>query len=69
MTLLLIYVASRKKSRREEATNVVSSAKVTRSLYRNHEDFLLEAVVCEKSIPKPAPNGTKNLPQHIGAIS
>ena len=31
-TLLLVYVTSGKKSRQEEATNVVSSTKVTRSL-------------------------------------
>ena len=28
---------------------------------------LWEALVCEKHIPKPAPNGTKNLPRHVDA--
>ena len=67
-TLLLVYVASRKKSRWEEATDVVSFAKVTHLSYRNHEGFLWEALVCEKLIPKPAPNGTIFLPRHVGAI-
>ena len=26
-----------------------------------------EALVCEKLIPKPAPNGTKFVPQHVDA--
>ena len=29
--------------------------------------FLWEAPVCEKHIPKPAPNGTKILPRHVDA--
>ena len=36
-TLLLIPVASKKYARQEEATNVVSSTKVTHVPYRNHE--------------------------------
>ena len=56
-----------KKSRQEESTNVISSTKVTRSLPEPW-GFLWEALVCEKLIPKPAPNGTKFLPQHVGAI-
>ena len=57
-----------KVSRREEATDVVTSTKVTHAPYRNHEGFLWEALVCEKLIPKPAPNGTIFLPRHVGAI-
>ena len=30
--------------------------------YRNHH------ACCEKLIPKPAPNGTKNLPRHVDAL-
>ena len=29
--------------------------------------LVVEALVCEKFIPKPAPNGTKNLPRHVDA--
>ena len=29
--------------------------------------LVVKALVCEKHIPKPAPNGTKNLPQHVDA--
>ena len=29
--------------------------------------LLWEALVCEKHIPKPAPNGTKSLPRHVDA--
>ena len=57
-----------KVSRREDSTDVVSSTKVTRAPYRNHEGFLWEALVCVKLIRKPATNGTKNLPRHVGAI-
>ena len=28
-----------------------------------------EALVCEKLIPKPAPNGTKILPRHVDAAA
>ena len=31
--------------------------------------LLWEALVCEKLIPKPALNGTKNLPRHVGCHS
>ena len=36
-TLLLIHVASKKYVSQEEATNVLSSTKVTHVPYRNHE--------------------------------
>ena len=29
--------------------------------------LLCEALVCEQLIPKPSPNGTKNLPLHVDA--
>ena len=47
-----------KNWKQEEATNIVSSTKVTRSLPEPWGS-LWEALVCEKLIPKPAPNGTK----------
>ena len=43
---------------REEAMDIVSSRKVKRSLPKP-SCLLWEALVCEKHIPKPAPNGTK----------
>ena len=43
---------------REEATDIVSSIKVKRSLPKPSH-LLWEALVYEKFIPKPAPNGTK----------
>ena len=57
-----------KESRQEEATDVVSSTKVTRVPYQNRGGFLWEALVCEKLTPKPNPNGTNFLPRHVGAI-
>ena len=38
--------------------DIVSSPKVGRSLLKP-SGLLLEALVCEKHVPKPAPNGTK----------
>ena len=35
--------------------------------YRKPSCLLWEAPVCEKHIPKPAPNGTNFLPQHVDA--
>ena len=35
--------------------------------YRKPSCLLWEAPVCEKYIPKPAPNGTKFVPQHVDA--
>ena len=29
--------------------------------------LVVSTLVCEKLIPKPAPNGTKNLPRHVDA--
>ena len=43
---------------REEATDIVSSRKVKHSLPKPSH-LLIEALVYEKLIPKPAPNGTK----------
>jgi hypothetical protein len=63
----LVYVTSRKNWRQEEATNVVTSTKVTRSIPKPW-GFLGEPLVCEKLIPKQSPNGTKILPQHVGTI-
>ena len=39
--------------------DIVSSPKVGRS-HPKPSGLLREALVCEKHIPKPAPNGTKN---------
>ena len=36
--------------------------------YRKPSCLLWEAPVCEKHIPKPAPNGTKFLPRHVDAL-
>ena len=49
-----------------EAMDIVSSPKVGRSLPKP-SCLSWEALVCEKHIPKPAPNGTKFLPQHVDA--
>ena len=35
--------------------------------YRKQSCLLWEAPVCEKHIPKPAPNGTKFVPRHVDA--
>ena len=35
--------------------------------YRKPSCLLWVAPLCEKHIPKPAPNGTKNLPRHVDA--
>ena len=35
--------------------------------YRKLSCLLWEAPVCEKHIPKPAPNGTKFVPRHVDA--
>ena len=37
--------------------------------YRKPSCLLWEALDCEKHIPKPAPNGTKNLPRHVDAAT
>ena len=47
-----------------EAMDIVSPPKLGRSLPKP-SCVLWEALICEKHIPKPAPNGTKNLPQHV----
>ena len=36
--------------------------------YRKPSCLLWEAPVCEKHIPKPAPNGTKFAPRHVDAL-
>ena len=46
--------------------DIVSPPKVGHSLPKP-SCLLWEALVCEKHIPKPAPNGTKNLPRHLDA--
>ena len=51
---------------REEATDIVSSRKVKRSLPKPSR-LLWEPLVCEKHISKPARNRTKNLPRHVDA--
>ena len=48
--------------------DIVSSPKVGHSLPKPW-CLLWEALVCEKHIPKPAPNGTKKLPQHGSAMT
>ena len=35
--------------------------------YRKPSCLLWEAPICEKHIPKPAPNGTKFVPRHVDA--
>ena len=64
--LLLFYVDMRKKLKATKAMDIISSPKVGRSLPKP-SGLLSEALVCEKLIPKPAPNGTKNLPRHVDA--
>ena len=49
-----------------EAMNIVLPPKLGRSLPKP-SCLLWEALVCEKHIPKPAPNGTKTLPRHVDA--
>ena len=56
-----------KKWKQQEAMDIVSSPKVGRSLPKP-SCLLWEAMVCEKLIPKPAPNETKNLPRHVDAL-
>ena len=46
--------------------DIISSPKVGCSLPKP-SCLLWEALVCEKHIPKPAPNGTKKLPRHVDA--
>ena len=68
-TLRLFYVNTRnflKAIRGNRYRFVVSSPKVACSLPKT-SCLLSEALVCEKLIPKPAPNGTKNLPRHVDA--
>ena len=48
-----------KNWKQQEAMDIVSSPKVGRSLPKP-SCLLWEALVCEKHIPKPAPNGTKD---------
>ena len=52
--------------KQQEAMDIVSSPKVGCSLPKPSR-LLWEALVCEKHIPKPAPNGTKFVPQHVDA--
>ena len=65
-TLMLFYVDTRKIWNQLEAMDIVSSPKLGRSLPKP-SCLLWEALVWEKHIPKPAPNGTKTLPRHVDA--
>ena len=56
-TLLLFYVDTRKKLKAIRGSGYVSSPKVWCSLPKP-SCLLWEALVCEKHITKPAPNGT-----------
>ena len=47
--------------------DIVSHQKVGRSQPKT-SGLLREALVCEKHIPKPAPNGTKILPRHVDPL-
>ena len=49
-----------------DAMDIVSSTTVDVP-YRKPSCLLWEAQVCEKHIPKPAPNGTNFLPRHVDA--
>ena len=62
-TLLLFYVDTRKNFKAIRGNGYRLSPKVGCSLPKP-SCLLLEALVCEKHIPKPAPNGTTILPRH-----
>ena len=59
-TLLLFYVDTRKKIETNKMQWISFRAQRWDVPYRKPSCFLWEAPVCEKHIPKPAPNGTKN---------
>ena len=65
-TLMSFYVDTRIFLKQQEATDIISSPKVARSLAKPLS-LLYEPLVCEKLIPKPPPNGTIFLPQHVDA--
>ena len=46
--------------------DIISPPKLGRSLTKP-SCLLWEALVCEKHIPEPAPNGTKFVPRHVDA--
>ena len=52
--------------KQSEAMDIVSSPNVVCSLTKP-SCLLWEALVCEKLIPEPAPNGTSFLPGHVDA--
>ena len=65
-TLLLFYVDMRKNL---EAIRGSGYRFVPKGGTFPTESMMLvvRSFVCEKHIPKPAPNGTKNLPRHVDA--
>ena len=65
-TLLLFYVDTRKKLKAIRGNGYRFIPKRGRSLPKPSR-LLWEALVCEKLIPKPAPNGTIFLPRHVDA--
>ena len=59
-TLLLFYVDARKKFESNKKQWISFRPERWDISYRNPSCLFWEAPVCEKHIPKPAPNGTKN---------
>ena len=67
-TLLLFYVDTRKKLESNKRQWISFRPQRWDVPYRKPSCLLWEAPVCEKHIPKPAPNGTKSLPRHVDAV-
>ena len=65
-TLLLFYVDMRKFLKAIRGTGYCFVPKGG-TFPTKPSCLLWETLVCEKHIPKPTPNGTKNLPQHVDA--
>ena len=66
-TLLLFYVDTRKKFESNKRQWISFRPRRRDVPYRKPSCLLWEAPVCEKHIPKPAPNGTNFLPWHVDA--
>ena len=66
-TLLLFYVDTRKKIVSNKRQWISFHPQRWDIPYRKPSCLLWEAPVCEKHIPKPAPNGTKFVPRDVDA--
>ena len=68
-TLLLFYVDMRKKIESNKRQWISFRPQRWDVPYRKPSCLLWEAPVCEKHIPKPAPNVTKFVPRHVDAAA